>query len=93
MRQRDLNASRTWVCDVQAQRQMAALDEGWTSSSMGLSRITRWLQVLGRSGQGSIKLGHGSLTPKSTLTKDPGKVKRTMKLWEDVRIESIQVEF
>jgi hypothetical protein len=60
------------------------------SSSMGLSQIMRWLQVLERSGQGSVKLGYGSLTSKYMLTKDPGQVRRTMKLWEDVHIESIQ---
>ena len=80
------------MCDIQAQQQMAALDEEGTSSSMGLSQTMRCLQVLERSGQGSVKLGYGNLTPKYTLTKDPGQVRRTTKLREDVHIESTQAE-
>ena len=80
------------MCDIQAQQHMAALDEERMSSSMGLSQIMRWLQVLERSDQGSVKLGYGNLTSKYMLAKDPGQVRRTMKLWEDVHIERIQAE-
>ena len=71
---------------------MLNFDEGRMSSTMGLPRIMQWLQVLERSDRGPVKLGHGKLTLRYTVTQDLDHVRLTMKLWEDVSVENVQVE-